>query len=390
MTPEEKKKHNKKQNIISLLILVVGLVFIAAEKKALSQETGLAQSEPQKEESQDNAWTLQQKSVSEEMEFYGSLEAKRESDLSAKTSGRIASINVDEGDKVGAGQLLAYLAPDQNGINYEAASSNFSDFEKYRDSQESYWDKQVKIAKENLEVTKEERDYYETHEPAKADIYEDAVDEAEAELKAAKKQRDAQDDSLKEMSDDYYFDKKLAGQYVTDTRVMSPYSGIVTKKYQENGEVVSAGQPVISVADVSSYKVVIQIPDVLVGKLSIGQNARITLDGISGEFSAKVTKINPKVDSASKKVEVEVTLSTVPAGAKTDMFARVTLSFPERSAYFVPNNFVFSGFTGPYVILSDGKEQLVERISEKDGNTEITFGGITDGITIVRKSNGRE
>lgn len=388
MTPEEKRKHNKRQNIISLLILVVGFIFIVAERDALSQEIGIPQSDSQKEESQDNIWTLKQESVSEEMEFYGSLQASRESNLSAKVSGRISSINVSEGDVVKTGQLLAYLAPDQYGISYRTANENYNDFEEYRQDQESYWDKEVKIAEEFLDTVKEERDYTKTHDPDRTDILDEEVDEAEAQLKSAKRQRDAQDESLNQQSDNFSGDRDLAAQYVTDTKVMSPYNGVVTKKYLENGEVVAAGQPVIAVADVSSYKVVVQVPDVLVNQLFVGQSARVTLDGISGQFSAKVTNINPKVDPVAKKIEVEVTLDTVPPNAKTDMFARVVISFPARASYFVPDNFVFSGFSGPYVILADGKEQPIERISEKDGKTEITFEGIADGIKIVRNANG--
>ena len=371
------------RRIILALVIILLLASFAYEKMSQKPE------EAKKETKQEN-FILQEEKTAGEMEFFGSLAANKEADLSAKVSGRVSSINIDEGDLVRSGQFLAYLSPDQYGIDYGKKSDNLKDFEDYKDEQESYWDKQVKIAKENLEVAKEERDYYETHEPAKADIYEDAVDEAEAELKAAKKQRDAQDESLKEQSTGLVYDKSTSAQYVNDTKIMAPFGGVVTKKYLEAGEVVSAGEPVISVANMSSVKVVVEVPDIYVEKLSVGQSARVELDGISGEFEAKVTIIKPEVDPTAKKVEVEVRLNSVPKGAKVDMFARVFIKFPERSAFFVPNNFIFSGFEGPYVILENGKQQIVERGEGKEGETEIIFDGITNGIKILRNFNGRE
>lgn len=385
MTQEQKKKYLMKQIVIPILILVVGLGTIFFITKKLDKKIETSKKEPKEE-----IFVLQQESASDELEFFGSLEANKESNLSFKLSGRISTINVNEGDAVINGQLLAYLNPDQYGIDYQKKSDNLKDFNDYKQEQESYWDKQVKIAEENLEVAKEEKDYYEDHESAKEDIYEDVVEEAEAELNAAKRQRDAQNKSLSEQSTGLAYDKSTSAQYISDTKIMAPFGGVVTKKYLEAGEVASAGEPVILVADMSSVKVVIEVPDVYIGSLSAGQSARVELDGIPGEFDAKVTVVKPEVDSVAKKVEVEVQLNSVPKDAKVDMFARVFIKFPERLAFFVPNNFISSGFEGPYVTLENGKQQIVKRGEEKEGQTEIVFDGIANNIKISRNFNGRE
>lgn len=386
MAQQEEQKHKTRRFFIPTLVLlgILGAIFFV--KKELPQKVEV----PQRALKGEEVFALQRESMSDELEFFGNLEANKEAKLSAKVSGRIASLRVKEGDRVRKGQLLAFLFPDQNAINLRNRSEDFGNFEDFRDNQESFLNRQVRISAENLDVKKAERDYAEKFDPNRLDIAEDEVGKAEAELRTAKRERDAQKDSLKEQSDNLNGSVNLATQDVVDTRILAPFNGIITRKYSEEGEVVnvSVGGLIVSVADVSLYKVVVEVPDILIERLSKGLEARVILDGISGEHKAVVTLVNPKVNATAKKIQVEVTLNAVPQNAKVDMFARVFIKFPPRTTYSVPDNFIFSGFEGPFVVLEDGTQKNVQRGNEKDGKTEITFSGISDGIRIKRNSNG--
>ena len=382
--PSDTKRNRRSGWKMLLIIVGIGLIscFIYLNVSEKPQEPKVA--------IQSAGFVLRSEMTAGEMELFGTLQANKQSDLSAKASGRISLVRVSEGDMVRSGQFLANVSPDQFGIDYRKKSDNYANFEKYRKDQNAYWDKQVKSAEENLDTKKAERDYYATVDPSRLGIYEENVDKAEEDVKSAKRQRDAQNKSLKEQSVGYAYDTDTSAQYVTDTRIMAPFSAVVTKKYVEVGEVVSAGMPVVSVADMSRVKVIVQVPDTMIDRLFLGLVGRVLLDGISGEHRAKVTIVYPQVDPTSKKIAVELTLDSVPRGAKVDMFARVFLRFPERAAFFVPNNYVLSGFEGPYVILGDGKQKLVQRGEQRDGQTEIMFDGIANDITIFRNSNGAQ
>lgn len=381
MALKEKSKSNKKRSIIYIIILTLGVfaVFLFFGKKIFKKEEA-----PLAEIKKEDTFILKQTTVSEELEFFGNLEAEKQSDLAAKTSGRISNINVDEGDQVKKGQLLANLYPDQNAIDLANKSRDLQNFEKYRIDQDRFLDRQVKIAREELDVAKEEEDYARENDPARLGVAEKEVDRAEAELRSAKKDRDAQKKNLSEQSGNLVGSRNISGQNVTDTRIVAPFDGVVTEKFLEEGEVVNMGDSVVSVADVSSYKVTIEVPDIFVDQLRTGLQARVILDGISGEHGAVITTINPSVDSIAKKIKVEVTLDSVPQNAKVDMFARVFIKFPPRTAYFVPNNFILSGYQGSFVMLENKKEQLIKRGMEREGMTEIKFDGISDNITILR------
>lgn len=379
MTLKEKNRNNKRRSIIYIIILVLGIaaVFWFFGKNLFKKEEV-----PVAETKKENIFVLDQTTVSEELEFFGNLEANKHSDLSAKTSGRISVVYVKEGAQVKKGQLLAFLSPDQNAIELRNRSNEFQNFEQFRSDQERFLDRQVKIARENLDVAEEEEDYARDHDPDRLDVAKDEVDEAEAELRSAKKDRDAQKENLAQQSGNLSGDRDLSGQDVVDTKIFAPFNGVVTEKFLEEGAVVDASDTVIAIADVSSYKVIIEVPDILIDKLSVGLKARVILDGISGEHKATITTVNPSVDPIAKKIEVEVTLDSVPQNAKVDMFARVFIKFPPRSAYFIPTNFIFSGFEGPYVMLEDGTQKMIRRGSEKNGNTEVAFDGIFSGIKI--------
>lgn len=380
MEQKPSRKNKLKLSFIFLALLILGASAVFWGVKKLPKKTEIP-----KEETKTEFFVLQQTPVQDELEFYGSLEANKESQLAAKTGGRVASLKVNQGDMVKRGQLLAYLHPDQNAIDLANRIRNLNNFESYQDENESYWDKQVSIAKRSLELAKEEEDYTKKHEPEKEEIAEEKVDLAKAELESTKRGRDAQYENLNMQSGELSGYVDISRQNVTDTKIFAPFNGIVSDKFLEEGTVVGAGQTLLSVADVSSYKVVIEVPDSEIEKISLGLKAKVVLDGFEGEQSATIALIRPKADAAAKKTEVELVLESAVQNVKLNNFARVYIKFPQRDAFSVPTNYIISGYEGPFVILDNGTQQLVQRGGENNGKTEIAFDGIAEGIIIKRK-----
>ncbi len=91
-----------------------------------------------------------------------------------------------------------------------------------------------------------------------------------------------------------------------DTRLLAPMSGVVTRRYVEEGELItsgvsafSAGQPVLQIADLSRMRVTLSVNEVDVQRLRAGQAAEVVIDGVRAvRFAGHVRKVAPASQNA--------------------------------------------------------------------------------------------
>ena len=89
-----------------------------------------------------------------------------------------------------------------------------------------------------------------------------------------------------------------------DCRILAPLSGTVMTKIAEEGEVLIAGRPILTLIDLSDIYLKVYIPQVEVGKIRLGNPARIFLDAYPDRpFEARVTNINQQAEFTPKNVE---------------------------------------------------------------------------------------
>lgn len=211
------------------------------------------------------------------------------------------------------------------------------------------------------------------------------VEQAKAALESAKTQRDSALKGLEQQMDLVSGNKKLSDVTLQNTVINAPFSGIITEKTAEVGQVVAPGQAVFSVADVSAFKIKTDVPDTAIKDLTLGTQAEVRIDGLNGTLSASVSKIYPKVDPQTRKLGIELTLNEKPENAKVGMFTRITMKFSEREAYFVPKSFVFSDFDGAFIKLKTGEKKPVTLGQERDGKVKIWFEGEMEGKVMINE-----
>ena len=139
-----------------------------------------------------------------------------------------------------------------------------------------------------------------------------------------------------------------------DTRLLAPMSGVVTRRYVEEGELItsgvsafSAGQAVLQIADLSRMRVTLSVNEVDVQRLRPGQAAEIAVDGARGvTFAGHVRKVAPAAqgaggsnDAAARaaagnggviRFAVEVLLDRPDARLRPGMSARCTVLIARR------------------------------------------------------------
>ncbi len=148
-----------------------------------------------------------------------------------------------------------------------------------------------------------------------------------------------------------------------NTLLKSPFYGVVTGKYFENGEMYS-GTPttqtgrsaVVTVMQVNPLKINVSISEQYYPLIKKGMKATVTADVYNGEkFTASVYRISPTINSASRSFIVELELPNKNDLLKPGMFVRVSMDLGEVETFVVPANTVLvqEGTNIRYVFVED-------------------------------------
>lgn len=214
--------------------------------------------------------------------YSGEIRARREAILGFRIGGKIIERLVDAGAVVKAGQVLARLDPADTGLQVSAAEA------------------QYQLAEADVKRYRELR--------SKGFVSQSALDDKETALKAAAAQAG------------------LARNQAAYTTLRADRAGVVAAIMAEVGQVVSAGQPVLRVAQDGEREVAVAIPESQLADLKIGAAAEVTLlaDVGSGmHLTGRLRELAPMADSASRTYPARVTINGTDARVALGMTAQV-------------------------------------------------------------------
>lgn len=181
-----------------------------------------------------------------------------------------------------------------------------------------------------------------------------------------------------------------------NTVISAPFSGLITGKYFENGEMYS-GTPstpsgkaaVVALMQVKPIKAVVHITEQYMPMVNEGMDASIIADVYPDEeFAGEVSLVYPTVDPMTRSFEVEITVPNNDMKLKPGMFVRVSMFLGEEEAFVVPANVVLQqeGTNNRYVFVDrDGiaKRYLVKIGKRYDELVEIISDELTAGDRLV-------
>jgi membrane fusion protein (multidrug efflux system) len=275
----------------------------------------------------------------------GPVEPIRTVSVSARTAGTLLTVKVEEGDRVTAGQLLAELDAREITAQLEHAKAVLANAENsYKRAQDLHGDDL--IAESELDAARS------SHDMAQADV-------------------------------------ELWSTRLAFCRITSPVNGVVTRKLVEEGNSVSSGDELFTIADDTVLVVRVQVSELDVVHLKPGLSVSLRLDAYPGrEIGGHVRRIFPAADPASRLVPVEVQLDPRPPGvvARPGFLARVEFALDRRDGVLaVPASAIGTSAAGSYVYVVQA-DTLVRR-SVETGRTaagwiEVTQ-GLAPGVTVV-------
>jgi RND family efflux transporter MFP subunit len=277
----------------------------------------------------------------------GRLAAKSEADLAFKIDGVVQDVLVDEGDRVEKGEVLARLDLSEISARVQEAESA------------------LEKARRDLERTRRlYRDSVATREEMQD--ARTAVDVAEARVQAAR------------------FNRRHAV-------IQAPSAGRILRRRAEEGEYVSPGRPVVTLAAADRGWVVrAGLPARDVVRVALGDTARVAFDAFPGETApARVTEIADAADPRTGTFEVELTVSDAAGRLKSGFIARVRLT-PSTAArpVEIPASALVTGDGERGVVLRlDSTRSVVTEqpvtIAHLRDSTLALAGGLAAGEVVV-------
>lgn len=205
---------------------------------------------------------------------------------SLKASMEIARKNKERYDRLFSENIVSEREHDSTVLQYETALRAYESARANMDQMnEGYRDEDIRVAKAKLvegeAILKQARTNL-----SKIDMTEKEVEAAKAKVQAAEASF------------------KLAETQLGYMELKAPFKGIITSRNIEPGEVVSIGQEVFSLADLSSIELKVYVGETEIGKVKPGQEADITVDTFPDKvFKGKVSFISPEAEFTPKIIQ---------------------------------------------------------------------------------------
>ena len=182
---------------------------------------------------------------------------------------------------------------------------------------------------------------------------------------------------------------------LADAQIRAPFAGIVAKRAVNVGEKISADSPVMQIVDLSRMELEAPMPVGDIPSIQLGQEIAFKVDGFQDRaFKGKVERINPTAEAGSRSISIFVTLRNDDGALKGGMFANGTLAAVSRTAVTsLPISALIEEGGQTYVFaLKDGaverKPITVGTKSPERGLVEIRDGIAIGAEVITVKADG--
>jgi membrane fusion protein (multidrug efflux system) len=288
-----------------------------------------------------------------QIEAVGSLRAVNGADLSFEVPGIIKELHFHSGDDVSAGGILVTLRADDDIARLEAlqATANLTEITYQRD-QEQFKIKAV----------------------SQATLDTDAANVKNAKAQVAQQQAIA--------------DKKT---------LRAPFAGHLGVRAVDIGQYINAGTAVVTLQALDPIYADFFLPQQALTQIRLEQSVTVKVDTYPDQdFTGTITAINPKVDPATRNVQVRATLKNPVRQLLPGMYASVTIAAGDKRRYVtLPQTAVTYNPYGETVYVVDdkgkdpqGKPQLMARqifvtAGPKRGDQVAILSGVEQGQTVV-------
>jgi RND family efflux transporter MFP subunit len=338
--------------------------------------------------------------IAEEFSTAAVFRPYQEISIYAKVPGYVRQINVDIGDRVHQGELLATLEVPELVANVERARASVS-----RSQSE------VRAAQSNLESAKStysvaHLQYTRLAEVSKQRpglVAQQEVDnaqgkdlESEAGVNAGMSAVSA---AIQQLAvDNAELEKEQSMEQYS--RIIAPFDGVITNRYADTGAMVAAGTsseknalPVVQLGENTLLRLDIPIPESVVPGIRVGTQVAVRVASVNKTYQGKIVRFTRQLDLSTRTMETEIdvpnpNLELVPGMYGTAMLGLQTA----KNVLVLPEEAVVQGETSPYV-LTVGQNGQVEKknitLGIQGANRVEVETGLDEGDMVIAAGQGQ-
>jgi multidrug efflux pump subunit AcrA (membrane-fusion protein) len=385
----------RKQNIISIIIIVVGIVLSLFLFNSNNKENETGNEEENFMKKVEIMTIGEDNSKQAEIVKTAVFEAEDSAEIISEYNGRIVNINFEVGDRVAKNQILATF--DQSDLVNSAKISLESAQENLELAQDNL-EKTKKSVEETLEMAKNNRKIEELKlEQAKDDGDEDTIDLAEKALENAK---DAED-KAEEDADITINNSRIQLSQVESTVkqaqisyeksvIKAPASGVITTKNINQNDFIGPGSVIAEISGTTKFKTKIYLNNFEIGKIDKDQPIEIKID--NQFYSGKILSYSDVANSSNNRYQVEIECSD-DISKEVNRFAeiKIKLSLEKNNgnSFFIPLTAVSIGQKNNSVfVLEDEIAQIKNvEIGKTVGDQIQILAGIKKGDKLIIGNN---
>jgi RND family efflux transporter MFP subunit len=262
----------------------------------------------------------------------------QEVEVMAKVAGYIKKINVDVGDRVQEGQLLALIEIPEMADDQARAQSQFN-----RD--------QAELARAKDELTRAESahsiahlSYQRLSQVAKQRpglIAQQEIDDAQSKDLTAEAQVSAAKSSITAAEQEVQVGQAELQKVKTlfdYTKVTAPFTGVITMRFADTGAMIQAGissstqaMPLVKVSENSLLRLIFPVPESIVPTVHIGQQVEVRVPTLGRSFPGQVKRFSDKVATATRTMDTEVDVPNPNLVLIPGMYAEADLTTDQRN-----------------------------------------------------------
>ncbi|WP_406843657.1 efflux RND transporter periplasmic adaptor subunit [Flavobacterium soyae] len=303
--------------------------------------------------------TAEKQTVKNELNFYGKITADNNKliDVYPLVGGNVVKVNVELGDYVKKGQVLATIK-----------STDVADFEKQSIDAKS----DLLVAKNNLKVATELFD-------GKLNSESDVL-QAKAEVNKAQSQ-------LSKIQETYKIYNIKAGSIY---EVTAPISGFIIQKSINQDMLLRSdrSENIFDIAEISEVWAMANINEIDINKIKLGIDANVTtLSYPDKVFKGKVDKIFNVIDPETKAMQARIKLQNPGFLLKPDMNANIKLSYNENQTMIaIPSNAIVFDKSKNFVMIFKDRHNIETRqveVYRVVGDTTYISSGLKENEKVI-------
>jgi membrane fusion protein (multidrug efflux system) len=273
------------------------------------------------------------------IDVQGKIDSDKNVQVSPEVPGIITKVNVQLGDKVRKGQVLAEIDGSVLAQSIEEVKSQSAFANTMYEKQKGLWDQKVGT---------------------------------EVQYLSAKNNKEALENRL----------STLQRQYAM-TKIKSPIDGTIDEVRLKQGEAAMPGMPMFRVVNLSEFKVVAEIAEAYFGEIKVGDDVLVNLPDAAQEIKGKVTDKTNVIDAMNRTFKIEVALKGQNLALRPNMIAKIKVNdYTNKSAVVAPVNTIQESETGNYVYLAEksGAGYKVKKQFVKTGKSYLDKVEIKEGL----------